>query len=97
MHLFSLSIFFASDHIRQGLHNNMHKLMDFPQFETTYEGPTLFVGGSNSKYISEKHLPTIKKLFPASSVIHLEGAGHWVHAEKPVEFFQTASEFFNKQ
>eukprot|EP00026_Physarum_polycephalum_P013473 Phypoly_transcript_13877.p1 GENE.Phypoly_transcript_13877~~Phypoly_transcript_13877.p1 ORF type:complete len:266 (+),score=37.31 Phypoly_transcript_13877:223-1020(+) len=78
------------------LHNSMQKLMDFPNLGTTYKGPTLFIGGSNSNYISQKHMPAIQNLFPNSKVIHLEGAGHWVHAEKPMEFFNVASEFLNK-
>lgn len=74
----------------------MDKFMDFPDhLDKSYKQPTLFVGGKNSNYISEKHMPAIHKFFPTSKIIHLEGAGHWVHAEKPEEFLKVATEFLN--
>jgi len=51
-----------------------------------YAGPTLFVGGAKSGYISDKQLPAIHKLFPTAQVHLIPDAGHWVHAEKPKEF-----------
>ncbi len=51
-----------------------------------FEGETLFIRGGRSKHVI---LPDdealIKKLFPNSEIKTVEGAGHWVHAEKPVE------------
>lgn len=31
--------------------NHLEDIMGFPDFNTTYEGPTLFLGGSSSAYI----------------------------------------------
>ncbi len=58
-----------------------------------YDGPSLFVAGENSPYLQLKHLKTMDKLFPPHKLIVVEGAGHWLHAEKPAEFLQIVSEF----
>lgn len=61
-----------------------------------YSGKTLFLGGSNSSYISDDDMPTIRKLYPNSHVKHIQGAGHWVHAEKPKEFMDEVISFINQ-
>ena len=53
----------------------------------------MFVKGELSDYISEKDFPLIKTIFPAAQIKTIEGAGHWVHAEKPDELFSTIYEF----
>ena len=32
--------------------NNQPVMADFPEFDTTYNGPTLFIGGDKSQYIT---------------------------------------------
>lgn len=54
-----------------------------------YDGRCLFISGSNSKYITEEDLPGIAQRFPNYRLVTIEGAGHWVHAEKPAEFIET--------
>ena len=51
-----------------------------------FEKPTLFVKGSESRYILPDHSPRIQQLFPKSSIVTISGAGHWVHADRPEEF-----------
>jgi len=60
----------------------------FPAMEpdNIYDGPTLFVGGSESEYIPVSDHPEILERFPHASFQYIEGAGHWVHAQKPAEF-----------
>lgn len=41
-----------------------------------FNGPTLFLKGSKSKYINHKNEPTIKSFFPRAELKTLE-AGHW--------------------
>ncbi len=55
--------------------------------------PVLFVKGELSDYISEKDFPLIKTIFPATQIKTIEGAGHWVHVEKPEELLSTIYEF----
>lgn len=50
---------------------------------TPYSGPSLFIKGMDSHYITSEHQSAIGKLFPAAQYKLIEGAGHWPHAEKP--------------
>lgn len=60
-----------------------------------FNKPALFVRGSDSPYILQKHIPRIKKLFPQSRIETIEGASHWLHAEKPEEFFHIVKKFLS--
>ena len=55
--------------------------------------PTLFIRGSESPYILDEDIPVIKRIFPNSQIETIQGAGHWVQAEKPVEFLDTLMAF----
>ncbi|AQS84766.1 MAG: alpha/beta fold hydrolase [Acetobacter aceti] len=68
---------------------------DIPDGET-YDGPTLFVAGQRSHYIAPENYPVMKKLFPRYTLKTIEGAGHWVHAEKPNEFYEILSDFIKE-
>jgi esterase len=50
-----------------------------------YHGPALFIIGERSNYYSFGDETLIKKHFPNFSLVEME-TGHWVQAEKPVEF-----------
>lgn len=64
----------AIDKVGEGLEENVH-----------FEGPSLFIAGGNSDYISVSDAEIIHQYFPKSTIITIKGAGHWVHAEKPQE------------
>lgn len=51
--------------------------------DASFEKETLFIGGTKSNYITEKDHELIKKHFKSAEIKMVEGAGHWVHAEKP--------------
>ena len=55
--------------------------------------PTLFIRGSESPYILDEDIPAINRIFPNARVETIVGAGHWVQAEKPVEFVETLMNF----
>lgn len=55
--------------------------------------PALFVRGENSKYILDSDFMLVKKKFPNAKLKTIAGAGHWVHADKPEEFFETVMHF----
>jgi len=55
--------------------------------------PTLFIRGSESPYIVDEDIPTIKRIFPNAHIETIQEAGHWVQAEKPVEFVETLMKF----
>lgn len=56
--------------------------------EKKFDRAAVFIRGENSDYLSGSDLPEIKKAFPAAALITINGAGHWVHADKPKEFFE---------
>ncbi|HEY9117616.1 MAG TPA: alpha/beta fold hydrolase, partial [Roseivirga sp.] len=60
-----------------------------------FKKPTLFIRGSKSDYITNDDLNLIHSIFSESQLKTIEGAGHWLHAEKPNEFFETVNDFIN--
>jgi pimeloyl-ACP methyl ester carboxylesterase len=54
---------------------------------------TLFIKGEKSKYISDADLPEIEKRFPNYKINVIANAGHWVHAEKPDDFYTSVMDF----
>lgn len=54
--------------------------------------PALFIRGDKSDYINQEDEAEIKKLYPNSEVTSVN-SGHWVHAEKPEEFYNTVIKF----
>ncbi|MCS6929422.1 MAG: alpha/beta fold hydrolase [Saprospiraceae bacterium] len=61
-----------------------------------FRKPTLFIRGGQSEYLSEEDLPSIKTLFPRARLETVEGAGHWVHADKPQELLSLLSAFLSQ-
>jgi len=68
----------------------------FGSFSKAYPGPTLFIGGAESDYITEAYHPVMRKFFPNSNVIMVKGSGHWVHADKPDVVINLVSEFLGR-
>lgn len=58
-----------------------------------FTGKTLFIRGGNSSYIVESDYPGIKNHFPNAEFVTIEGAGHWLHAEKPAEYLEITLKF----
>lgn len=61
--------------------------------DKSYSGPTLFIRGGNSAYMKPEDEAPIKRQFPDSEILTIEDAGHWVHAEKPTEFYKVVLDF----
>ncbi len=57
------------------------------------ETSTLFLRGEKSGYITDDDLEAIHDQFPNSKVKTIAGAGHWLHAEKPQEFYELTLDF----
>ncbi|UYV36664.1 alpha/beta fold hydrolase [Rhodobacteraceae bacterium D3-12] len=68
------------------LERDMDKILSFPAIDTQYDGPTLFLSGGASDYVTPDTRPRIKALFPEARFMKIPGAGHWLHADKPREF-----------
>ncbi|MGR3592773.1 MAG: alpha/beta fold hydrolase [Limimaricola soesokkakensis] len=67
------------------LERDMETILGFPEVEGRFDGPALFLSGANSSYVTEDHHDAIRALFSDPSFEQIEGAGHWLHAEKPRE------------
>jgi pimeloyl-ACP methyl ester carboxylesterase len=63
------------------------------QFTSIYKGPTLFILGAESRYLKEEDKPYIEAHFPDADYQLIEGAGHWVHADNPVQFLDVLTKF----
>lgn len=74
------------------LNRDYHILMDTVSGEP-FEKDTLFIRGSVSAYIKDSDFPIIHQSFPKAQVVTIEGAGHWVHADKPKELFDVIMSF----
>jgi esterase len=51
-----------------------------------FPGPSLFVYGTESDYLTGAHLACIQVLFPLARLRPVAGAGHWVYADQPDGF-----------
>jgi esterase len=68
------------------LADQMTEIIGFPDIDTRFDGPVLFLTGGASDYVRPEHHARILQLFPQAEFRRIEGAGHWLHAEKPREF-----------
>lgn len=68
------------------LADEMPKIMGFPDVSGTFDGPTLFLSGANSDYVTRENRAEIKALFPNARFAKIPGAGHWLHADQPRAF-----------
>jgi esterase len=69
------------------------QIMTAYQGEQIFDGETLFIKGGNSNYITAEHREIINRLFPHSRAKIIQGAGHWLHAEKTTAFNKIVNDF----
>lgn len=61
----------------------------------SYLCDTLFVKGNDSDYILASHRSAIMNLFPKAQAKVINGAGHWLHAQKPEAVNKVIKDFLN--
>ena len=71
----------------------MADIIGFPDISGSFEGEVLFLSGGASDYVQPQHHDRILSLFPTARFEQIDGAGHWLHAEKPREFEAVVAEF----
>jgi esterase len=71
-----------------GIGRSMPQLCDFPAelLQRRFDGPGAAITGALSDYVKAQDRAVFKALFPKLGLRAIEGAGHWVHADKPQEF-----------
>ncbi|MBD1388714.1 alpha/beta fold hydrolase [Neiella sp. HB171785] len=70
-------------------------VIDWPQFDGSYSGPTLFIKGTESDYILSEHREAISQYFANSKAKLISDAGHWLHAQKPAAFNRIVATFLS--
>ena len=59
-----------------------------------FVGKTLLLRGGKSDYVDDADEASTRELFPNLESRTIAGAGHWLHAEAPGDFYEICSEFF---
>lgn len=71
-------------------------ISEYPCRDGVYHESSLFVKGSESAYIKDAYLASIKNKFPRSKIVSIQGAGHWVHAEAADELKSKVDAFLKE-
>ncbi len=58
-----------------------------------FTGKSLFLRGALSDYISEEQCEIIYKQFPSASIVTINDAGHWIHADATEVFTRYVFDF----
>ena len=77
----------------RALHQHYDVITAPPPLRRPFEKPALFLRGEKSDYILPEDEPLIRQRFPAAEIVSINGAGHWLHAEKPAQFFEAVLRF----
>ena len=80
----------------KAIDNHIEEIGEGMQYIGKFEKPTLFIKGAKSNYYSAGDEELVKSIFPKTTFSTLD-TGHWVQAEKPVEFANTVTEFLSKK
>ena len=76
---------------------NYPHLIGWPEFAegAQYSGPTLFIKGEQSDYITETSRSAITHYFPNARAHIIPATGHWLHAQKPEAFNRIVNRFLS--
>ena len=79
----------------KALDENLQNIGEGIETRMATEKPVLFIRGSKSDYIRDEDIIATISLFPSASVKTVEGAGHWIHADKPDKLLNLVAEFLD--
>lgn len=69
-------------------------ILGFPEAAgRQFPGPTLFLYGGRSDYLTGAALPRIRALFPLARLRAIPDAGHWIYADQPEAFSAAVAGF----
>jgi pimeloyl-ACP methyl ester carboxylesterase len=79
------------------LARDLGRLRGFPEPPpgATFDGPVLWIAGANSHYVLPRDRERMDALFPATRLVRIKNAGHWVHSEQPEVFLETLRRFLD--
>lgn len=79
----------------EALKDNVSEVGEALPVHAKFEKDTLFLRGDKSEYITEEDELIIKSHFPIVNIETISNAGHWLHAENPVDFYSAVINFVN--
>lgn len=79
----------------KAIDENLDRVGEGIENKKATEKPVLFIRGSKSNYINDKDMIIIISLFPTATIKTVDGAGHWIHAEKPEELLKLVGDFLD--
>ncbi len=72
------------------------ELTSWPDGLGTYTGPAMFIKGEHSGYILPAYETATLQQFPQAQLKVVNGAGHWVHSEKPEAVLRLVRNFLGQ-
>ncbi|XP_049519918.1 protein ABHD11 [Dermacentor silvarum] len=63
----------------------------------TSDVDALFICGGQSPYVTSVEHGAIRRAFPNARIVTVEGAGHWVHRDRPAIFLNLVKNFVARQ
>ena len=75
------------------LATEMPRITGWPGITGRFDGPVLVLVGAQSWYVLDEHHPLFASLFPAHRIEVVDGAGHWLHADRPAEVAAKVTQF----
>lgn len=80
-----------------GIQQTQSELMAAVPIANSFNKPTLFIKGQNSNYIQPQDQISIVRAFPMAQFASIADAGHWPHAQKPMQVHQLLIDFLDDQ
>ena len=75
------------------LHKYYNEILAAIESDEPFDGETLFIRGEKSKHIMNGDEKLITDLFPIAKIETIKNAGHWVHADEPIELLAVVKSF----
>lgn len=76
------------------LYKHYAEISDIPKLTRNNMMETIFLKGENSNYILPEDHALISDIYPNATIINVENAGHWIHAEQPEVVIDNINTFF---
>jgi pimeloyl-ACP methyl ester carboxylesterase len=80
------------------LDRDLDRLRGFPDPPpgARFDGPVLWIAGANSHYVLDRDRDRMDELFPATRLVRIKNAGHWVHSEQPEIVLEALRRFLDR-
>lgn len=80
----------------KAIRSNYHLIIGDDTGDFVFNGKVLFISGDESDYVLSDYRERILSLFPRARSKRIQGAGHWLHAQKPSVFNKLCISFLDE-